>query len=175
MTETRDEKSSCKVRGEILKRREPHSGRKRDKTPNPCIAVLHCSVTRLLCTESAILFNHLIICRPLLLLPSIFPSIRVLTNEPALCIKRSKNWSFGFSICSSKEYSGLISFRIDWCDLLAVQGTPKGLLQHHSSKALILQSSAFFIIQLSHPDMTTGKKRSFDQIDLCRQSNVSAF
>ena len=99
--------------------------------------------------------NHLILCRPLLLLPSIFPSIRVFSNESVLRIRWSKYWSF--SISPSNEYSGLISFRIDWFDLLEVQGTLKGLLQHHSSKASVLRCSAFFILQLSHPCMTTGK------------------
>ena len=94
---------------------------------------------------------------PLLLLPSIFPSIRVFSNESVLCIRWSKYWSFNFSISPSNEYSELISFRIDWFDLLAVQGTLKSLLQHHSSKAPILRCSAFFMVQLSHPYMTTGK------------------
>ena len=100
---------------------------------------------------------HLILCRPLLLLPSIFPSIRVFSNESVLCIRWPKYWSFGFSISPSNEYSVLISFRMDGLDLLAVQGTLKCLLQHHSSKASILWHSAFFIVQLSHPYMTTGK------------------
>ena len=101
--------------------------------------------------------NHLILCHPLLLLPSIFPSIRVFSNESALRIRWPKYWSFSFSISPSNEYSGLISFRMDWFDLLAVQGTLKSLLQHHSLKASILCCSAFFIVQLSHPYMTTGK------------------
>ena len=101
--------------------------------------------------------NYLILCRPLLLLPSIFPSIRVFSNESVLCITWPKYWSFSFSISPSNEYSGRISFRIDWLDLLAVQETLKSLLQHHSSKASILRYSAFFIVQLSHPYMTTGK------------------
>ena len=101
--------------------------------------------------------NHLILCHPLFLLPSIFPSIRVLSSELALCIRWSKCWSFSFNISPSNEYSGLISFRMDWLDLLAVQNTLKSLLQHHSSKASILQRSAFFIVQLSCPYMTTGK------------------
>ena len=101
--------------------------------------------------------NHLILCRPLLLLPSIFPSIRVFSNESVLCIRCSKYWSFSFSISPSNEHQGLISFRMDWLDLLAAQGTLKSILQHHSSKAWILQHSAFFIVQLSHPYMTTGK------------------
>ena len=101
--------------------------------------------------------NHLILCRPVLLLPSIFPSIRVFSSESALRIRWPKYWSFSFSITPSNEHTGPISFRMDWLDLLAVQGTLKGLLQHHSSKSSILQRSAFFIIQLSHPYMTTGK------------------
>jgi len=101
--------------------------------------------------------NHLVLCCPLLLLPSIFPSIRVFSNESVLCIRWPKYWSFSFSISSPSEYSGLISFRIGWFDLLAVQGTLKGLLQHHSSKASIFRHSAFFIVQLSHPYMSTGK------------------
>ena len=101
--------------------------------------------------------NHLILCHPLLLLPSIFPSIRVFSNESVLCIRWPKYWSFSFSISPSNEHPGLISFRIDWLDLLAVQGTLKSLLQHHTSKASILRCSAFFIVQLLHPYMTTGK------------------
>ena len=105
--------------------------------------------------ESVMPSNHLILCRPLLLPPSIFPSIRVFSNELALCIRWSKYWSF--SVGPSNEHPGLISFRMDWLDLLAVQGTLKSLLQHHSSKASVLQCSAFFMVQLSHPYMTTGK------------------
>ena len=101
--------------------------------------------------------SHLILCCPLLLLPSIFPSIRVFSSESVLHIRWPKYWSFSFSISPSNEYAGLISFRMDWLDLLAVHGTLKGLLQHHSSKASILWCSAFFIVQLSHPCMTTGK------------------
>ena len=101
--------------------------------------------------------NHLILCCPLLLLPSIFPSFRVFSSESFLCIRGPKNWSFSFSISPSNEYSGLICLRMDWLDLLAVQGTLKSLLQHHSSKASVLQHSAFFMVQLSHPYMTTGK------------------
>ena len=107
--------------------------------------------------ESVMPSNHLILCRPLLLLPSIFPSIRVFFNESALHIRWSKYWNFRFNISPSSEYSGLISFRMDWLDLLVVQGTLKSLLQHHSSKASILRCSAFIIVQLSHPYMTTGK------------------
>ena len=102
--------------------------------------------------------NHFIFCYPLLLLPSIFPSIRVFSNESVLCIRWPKYWSFSISISLSNEYSELISFRMDWLDLLAVQGTLRSLLQHQSSKASILWCSAFFIVQLSHPYMTTGKK-----------------
>ena len=101
--------------------------------------------------------NHLILCRPLLLLPSIFPSIRVFSNESVLRIRWPKYWSFSFNICPFNEHSRLISFRMDWLDFLAIQGTPKSLLQYHSSKASILQHSAFFIIQFSHSYMTTGK------------------
>ena len=101
--------------------------------------------------------NHLILCRPLLLLPPIAASIRVFSNESALCIRWPRYWSFSFNITSSNEHPGLISFRMDWLDLLAVQGTLNSLLQHHSSKASILQCSAFFIVPLSHPYMTTGK------------------
>ena len=111
--------------------------------------------------------NHLILCRPLLLLPSIFPSIRVFSNGSALHIRWPKYWSFSFNISPSNEHSGLISFRMDWLDLLVVQGTLKSLLQHHSSKASILLCSALFIVQLSNPYMTTGKT-----IALTRQSFV---
>ena len=101
--------------------------------------------------------NHLMLCRPLLLPPSVFPSIRVFSKESVLRIRWQKYWSFSFSISPSNEYSGLISFRMDWLDLLAVQGTLKSLLQHHSLKESVLQHSAFFIVQLSHPYMTTGR------------------
>ena len=107
--------------------------------------------------ESVMPSNHLILCHPLLLLPSIFPSTRVSSNESALCIRWPKYWSFSFDISPSNEHPGLISFRMDWLDLLAVQGTLKSLLQHHSSKASILLCAAFYIVQLSHPYMTTGK------------------
>ena len=106
--------------------------------------------------ESVMPSNHLILCRPLLL-PSIFPNIRGFSNESVFCIRWPKDWSFSFSISPSHEYSGLISFRMDWLDLLAVQGTLKSLLQHHSSKASILRHSAFLIVQFSHPYMTIGK------------------
>ena len=115
------------------------------------------NLIKLMSTESGMPSSHLILCRPLLLLPSIFPSIRVFSHELALHIKWSKCWSFSFNISPSNEHSGLISFRMDWLDLLAVQGTLKSLLQHHSTKALILWRSAFFIVQLSHPYITTGK------------------
>ena len=111
--------------------------------PNPCPLSWWCHPT--------------ILCCPLLLLPSIFPSIRVFSNESTLCIRRPRYWSFSFNISSCNEHPGLIFFRMDWLGLLAVQGTLKSLLQHHSSKASILQRSAFFIVQLSHPYMTTGK------------------
>ena len=101
--------------------------------------------------------NHLTLCCPLLLLPSIFPSIRVFSNESVLCIRWRKSWSFSFSVSPSSEYSGLIFFRMDWLDLLVAQGTLKSLLQHHSSKASILWHSTFFMVQLSHPHITTGK------------------
>ena len=117
--------------------------------------------------ESVIPSNHLILCHPLLLLPSIFPSIRVFSSETVLCMRWPKYWSFSFSISPSNEYSGLISFRMDWLHLLAGQGTLKSLLQHHSSKASVLQDSAFFIVQLSLPYMTTGKT-----IALTRQTFV---
>ena len=125
--------------------------------------------------ESVMPSNHLILWRPLLLLPSIFPSIRVFSNESVLHIRWPKYWSFSFSISPSNEYSGLISFRMDWLDLLAVGGTLKSLLQYHSLKTSILWRSAFFIVQLSHPYMTTGKNHSFDKKDLCWQRTVSAF
>ena len=113
------------------------------------------SLLKLMSIESVMPSNDLILCHPLLLLPSIFPGIRVFSNESALCIRWPKYWNFSFSVHPSNEYSGLISFRMDWLDLLAVQGTLKSLLQHHSPKASILQCSAFFMVQLSHPYMTT--------------------
>ena len=115
------------------------------------------SLLKLMSIESVMPSNHLIFCHPLLLLPSIFPSIRVFSNESVLHIRGPKYWSFSFSLSPSNEYSGLISFRLDWLDLLIVQGNLKSLLQHHGSKASILQCSAFFIVQLSHPYMTTGE------------------
>ena len=124
--------------------------------------------TQLMSIESVMPSNHLILYRPLLLLPSVFPNIRVFSNESALRIRWPKDWSFSFNISPSNEHPGLISFRMGWLDLLAVQGTLKSLLQNHSSKASILQHSAFFIVQLSHPYMTTGKT-----IDLTRWTFVN--
>ena len=126
------------------------------------------SLLKLMSIELVMPSNHLILCHPLLFLPSIFTSIRVFSNESALLIRWSKYWSFSFSISPSNEYSGLISFRMDWLDLLAVQRTLNSIPQHHSSKTSILQCSAFFMVQLSHPCMTTGKT-----IDLTRQTFVS--
>ena len=124
--------------------------------------------TQTMSIESVMQSNHLILCHPLIVLPSVFLSIRVFSNESVIQIRWPKYWSFSFNISPSNDYSGLISFRMDWLDLLAVQGTLKSLLQHHSSKASILQRSAFFIVQLSHPHMTTGKT-----IALTRQTFVS--
>ena len=115
------------------------------------------SLLKLMSIQLVMPSNHLILCHPLLLLPSIFPSIRVFSNESVLGIRWPKDWSFSFSISPPNEYSGLIFFRMDWLDLLAAQGTLKSLLQHHSSKAPILRHSAFFRVQISHPYMTTGK------------------
>ena len=126
------------------------------------------SLLKLISIESVMPSNHLILCHPLILLPSIFPSIRVFSNESALCIRWPKFWSFSFNISPSNEHPGLISFRMDWLDLLAIQGTLKSLLQHHSSKASILRHSAFFIVQLCYPYMTTRKT-----IALTRQTFVS--
>ena len=128
--------------------------------------------------ESVMPSSHLILCRALLLWPSIFLSIRVFSNESALHITWAKYWSFSFNISPSKEIPGLISFRMDWLELLAVQGTLKSLLQHHSSKASILQCSAFFTVQVSHPHMTTGKTIALARrtlVSKSQQSNVSAF
>ena len=122
----------------------------------PLPSTISWSLFKFMSIESVMLSNHLILCRPLLL-PSIFPNIRAFSNESTLCIRWPKYWSFIFSISPSSEYSGLISFRMDWLDLLAVQGTLKSLLQHHNAKASLLQHSAFFMVQLSHPYMTTGK------------------
>ena len=137
------------------------------------IRVSRC-LLKLMSTDSVMPSNHLIFCCPFLLLPSIFPSIRVFSSEPTLHIRWPKYRSFSFSISPSSEYSRLISFRMDWLDLLAVQGTLKSLLQPHSSKASILRCSVFFMVQLSHSYMTTGKTIALT-IDFCRQSDVSAF
>ena len=118
--------------------------------------IISWSLLRLMSIELMMPSNYLLLCLPLLIMPSIFPSISAFSNESVLCIKWPKYWSFSFSISPPSEYSGLISFRMDWLDLLAVQGTLQSLLQHHSSKASILRHSAFFIVQLSHPYMTTG-------------------
>ena len=142
------------------------------------LSITNCrSLLELMSIESVMPSNHLILCCPFLLLPSTFPSIRVFSSKSVLCIRCPKYWSFSFSLSPSSEYSGLISLMIDWLDLLAVQGTLKSLLQHHSSKALILWCSAFFRVHLSHPYMTTGKT-----IHLTRRTfvgkamkNVSAF
>ena len=125
------------------------------------------SLLKLISIESVTPSKHLILCHPLLLLPSIFPSIRVFSNESALHIRWPKYWSLSFSISPSNVYSGLISFRMDWLDLLAVQGTLKSLLQHHSSKASILPCSAFFMVQFSHPNTTTEKNHRFEYMDHC--------
>ena len=136
----------------------------------PCPSTNSWCLPKPMSIESVMPSSHLILCRPLLLLPSVFPSIRVFSIESALRIRWPKYWSFSFHISPSNEHPGLISFRMDWLDLLAVQGTLKSLLQHHSSKASILWHSAFFRVQLLHPYRITGKTR-----DLCWQSNVSAF
>ena len=131
------------------------------------------SLLKLMSIESVMPSNHRILCHPLLLLPSTFLSIRVFSSESVLLIRWPKYWSFSFSISPSFEYSGLISFRMDWLDLLAVQGTLKSLLQHHSSKASILWCSVFFIVQLSYPHMTTGKTIALTKWTFV--GNVSAF
>ena len=137
-------------------------------TPGFPVFAISRSLLELMSIESVLLANHLTLCLPLLLLPSVFPSIRVFSKESVLCIRWPKYWSFSFSISLSSEYSGLTSFRMDWLDHLAVQGALKSLLQHHSSKASILWCSAFFIVQLSNPYMTTGKT-----IALTRWTSVS--
>ena len=141
---------SLSVVPDSLRPHEPQHSRA--PSPSPIL-----SLSKLMSFESVMPSNRLILCHPLLLLPSIFPSISVFSNESALRIRCPKYWSFSFNINPSSEYPGLISFRMDWLDLLAVQRTLKSLLQHHSSKTSILQRSAFFIVQLSHPYMTTGK------------------
>ena len=142
----------------------------------PGFPVLHyiLELAQLMSIESVMSSNCLVLCRPLLLLPSVFPSIRVFSNNSALPIRWPKYWSLSFNISPSNDYSGLISFRIDWFDLLSVQGTLRNLLQHYSSKASVLQCSAFFMVQLSHPYMTTGKTIALT-LDLCQQSNDSTF
>ena len=133
------------------------------------------SLLKLMSLELVMPSNHLILCHSLLLLPSIFPSIRIFSNESAVCIRWPKYWSFSFSISPFNEYSRLISFKIYWFDLLVVQRTFKSFLQHHSLKASILWCTAFFMIQPSHPYMTTGKNHSLDYMDRCQHSDVSAF
>jgi len=133
------------------------------------------SLFRFISIELVMPSNYIILCRPLFPLPSIFPSIRVFSNELALRIRWPKYWSFNFSINPSNKYSGLISFRTDWFDLLAVQETLNSLLQHRSSKASILQRSAFFMVHLSHGYMTTGKTIAWTILGLCWQGDVSAF
>ena len=138
----------------------------------PLSSTLSWGLFKFMSTESVIFSNHLFLCCLLLLLPSIFPRIRVFSNESVLCIRWPKHWSFSFSISPSNEYSALFSFRIDWLDLLAVQGTLKSLLQHHTSKASILQPSAFFMVQLLRLYMTPGKTIA---LTLCHQSDVFAY
>ena len=146
-------------------------GLQRARPPCPLLTP---SLLKFMSIESVKPFNHLILCCPLLLLPSIFPSTRVFSKESVLCIRWPKYWSFSFNISPSNEYSGLISFRTDWFDLLAVQGTLKSLLQHHHLKALILRRSTFLIVQLTSIN-DCWKNHSFDCADLCQQSDVSAF
>ena len=142
---------SCSVMPNSL---QPHGQQHaRPPRPSPCPPC----PTKPMSIELVVPSNHLILCHPLLLLPAIFPSIRVFSNESALRIRWRKHWSFSFNISPSNEHSGLISFRMDWLDLLAVQGTLKSLLQHHNSKVSILRCSAFFMVQLWHPYITTGK------------------
>ena len=153
----------CVIQCEKLSSVQPPSRVRLFETPWTAARQAFLSITnswnllRLMSLESVMPSSHLILCHPLLLLPSIFPSIRVFSNESALRIRWPKYWSFSFNIIPSNEHPGLISFRMDWLDLLAAQGTLQSLLQHHSSKASILRRSAFFIVQFSHPDMTTGK------------------
>ena len=140
------------------------------------LSITNCrSLPKLISIESVMPSNHLILCHPLLLLPSIFLSTRVFSSESALQIRSPKYWSYSFSISPSNEYSGLISFRTDWFDLLAVQGTLKSLLHHHNLKASVLRCSAFFMVHLSHLYVTIGKTIAFDYKDLHQQSDVSAF
>ena len=146
---------SCSVVTNSLWPHESQHARPPCPSPTP-------SSPKLMCIKSVMPSSHLILCHPLLLLPPIPPSIRVFSNESTLCVRWSKYWSFSLSISPSNEHPGLISFRMDWLDLLAVQGALKSLLQHHSSKASILWHSAFFTVQLSHPYMTTGKNHNLD-------------
>ena len=140
----------------------------------PLSSTISQSLLKFMSIESVMPSNHFILCCPLLLPPSIFPSIRVFSNELVLRIRWPKYWSFSFSISPSNEYSGLISFRMDWFVLLAVQGTLKSLLQHHSSKASVLWCSAFFMVQLSHLH-DYWKDPSLDSVDLCQQNDVIVF
>ena len=151
---------SRSVVSDSLRPHEPKHTRLPCPSPTP-------GVDKLMSIESVMQSNHLILCRPVLLLPSLFPSIRVFSNESALHIRWPKDWSFSFNISPSNEHPGLISFRMDWLDFLAAQGSLKSLLQHHSSKASILQHSAFFTVQLSHPYMTTGKTIALTRWTLC--------
>ena len=141
---------SCSVVSNSLRPHESQHARPPCPSPTP-------SPPKPMSIKSMMPSTHLILCRPLLLLPSIFPSIRVFSNQSALCIRWPKYWSFSFNISPANEHPRLISLRMDWLELLAIQGTLKSLLQHHNSKASILRRSAFFIVQLSHPYMTTGK------------------
>ena len=133
------------------------------------------SLLKLLSLELVMLSNHFILCHPFLLLPSVLPSIRIFSNESTLHVWWPNYWGFSFSISPFSEYSGLISFRIDWFDLLVVRGTLKSLLQNHSLKASILWCSAFFMVELSYPYMTTGKTVPLTLMDICQQNDVSAF
>ena len=145
-------------------------------TPQASLSITNSqSLPKLMSFESVMPSNHLILCYPLLLLPSIFPTISIFSSESALHIRWPKYWSFSFSISPFNEYSGLTSFRKDWLDLLPVQGTLKNPLQHHSSKASVLQRSAFLTVQLSHPYMTTGKIIALTRQTFFWQSKVSAF
>ena len=139
------------------------------------LSIINWSLLKLMSIGSVMPSNHLILCRPLPFLPSIFPSIRVFSNESVLCIRWPKYWSFGFNISPSNEYSGLISFRMNWLDLLAVQGTFKSLLQHYNLIASICLHPAFFMVQLSHTYVTTEKTITLTIQTFCWQSNVSAF
>ena len=141
----------------------------------PCPITISWSLLKLMCIESLMPSNHLILCHPLLLLPSIFPNISVFSNESALHIRWPKYWTFSFSLSPSNEYSGLISFRIDWFDVLAIPGTLKHLFKHHSLKASFLQHSAFFIVQLSHPYETTGKTKALTRRTFVSKIICSAF